>query len=258
MNIITVTKGERELECGRVLRGALGGVPEIGGRRTVVVLPVPTSRDGVHLESDGRNLTDVISDYEGNAYYVGYGIPDPAAGLIAKRGGIICDASYDEDFLSENAELTARAMLGILLTDGGLDPSDTSYGIIGWGRIGSRLGALLLFLGASLTVFTTSEDKKLELGRLGIRTADPLCDGITEGLDVLINTAPSALVDGDETEGAGVGKIYDLASGNYLYGVPRVEKLPSLPAKYYPLSAARRYAEYAIRKISCTDIEVEV
>ena len=143
----------------------------------------------------------------------------------------------DEDFLLENAELTALAALGIYLTSTKRSMRDTKVGIVGYGRIGKKLTNLFLYLGATLRVFTSREGTRLDLCEWGVATAKSTKDADLSGLDLLINTAPAAIFD-KEIIPAGL-RIIDLASGDNFPGISGVEKYPSVPAKMFPDSAGR-------------------
>lgn len=245
MRIESIGLGQRELECRRILRSVLGERNEVNGISRILILPVPTTRDGKYVTGTDQSLDSIaIGDMTGTAV-VGYGIPEALCESVIKNGAKVCDAKLDDHFEEENARLTALAALGYILLDVGLSPEDVTFGIAGWGRIGSKLGALLSFLGARVEVYTTSQDKRVELGRLGICTRGVDAPDL-RGIDVLVNTAPAPLFKEGDTGIGEVARIYDLASGNYLYGIPRVTKLPSLPSKYYSISSGKRYAEYAL------------
>jgi hypothetical protein len=255
MRIESIGLGQRELECQRILRLALGERDEVGGISRILILPVPTTRDGRYVSDTDVSLDSIaLGDMSGTAI-IGYSIPEELSEAAVRCGARVCDARLDDSFEEENARLTALAALGYILLDAGASPEDITFGVAGWGRIGSKLCALLSFLGARVEVFTTSKDKRVELGRLGIGTREltppDLC-----GIDVLINTAPARLFDECDKGMKELSKIYDLASGNYLYGIPRVAKLPSLPSKYYSISSGRRYAEYALRTLGVLEDEI--
>ena len=112
-------------------------------------------------------------------------------------------------------------------------------GVVGYGRIGKRLTNMLLYLGASVRVFTSREDLRLDLCEYGIATAASAKDADLSGLDILINTAPATIFDKDLIPQR--LRIIELASGDNFAGVAGVEKYPSVPAKMFPLSAGRAW-----------------
>ena len=125
------------------------------------------------------------------------------------------------------------------------------FGIIGYGRIGSCLTRLLVFLGASVKIFSSKKLTRIELGLCGIETPDIelldfKCENVS-GLDFLLNTAPTDLsYMFPEKRVPSDMRVLDLASGDSFPGVSGVEYLPSLPNRMYPLSAGAVYAKRAL------------
>ena len=211
----------------------------------VVLLPIPSARDGVHITGTDRLMCDVLLDVERGDLVAGYGIPEEDAEIIRAAGGRLYDAARDGAFQLENSRLSALGALGFLIIESGVDLCGARIGLVGWGRIGSRLGEMLAFHGAKLTVYTTSERTRVALGSCGISTVkiDPVGGAIpTEGLDILINTAPIPLSATFES-GRVEGELYvlDLASGDPFFGVAGVSKLPSIPDRFFPDAAASAF-----------------
>ena len=210
----------------------------------IILLPIPTTRDGVLLSGSETSVLDAVAYADEDTLVAGYGIPDEALEVLSSFGAAAVDVARDEGFLARNAELTATAALGILLTTERRAPSDMRIGIAGYGRIGRALFEKLMFLGASVKVFTTREALRLELAESGVASgAFPI--GRDElDVDILINTAPSSvLADGFLAEWAEDIRIIDLASGAEFASGVRIERYPSLPARVYPESAGRIWAE---------------
>ena len=105
----------------------------------IIILPIPTTRDGIHLSGTDVSLMDAIAYADQDTLVLGYGIPDEVTSVLSSYGAVVCDAALDEHFLSENAELTAVAALGVLLGTEGRAPEDMRVGIVGFGRIGKSL-----------------------------------------------------------------------------------------------------------------------
>lgn len=217
--------------------GYLRGVEAIKGYDNVVLLPIPTTRDGKTILNTKVDIEGLIESFDANTLVSGYGVNDEFLKRSQDRGALVIDLLSDEDFLTENAELTALAALGIYLTSTKRSVRDTSVGIVGYGRIGKRLTNLFLYLGAAVRVFTSREDTRLDLCEWGVATAKSTKDADLSGLDILINTAPAAIFD-KEIIPSGL-RIVDLASGENFPGVKGIEKYPSIPAKMFPESAGR-------------------
>ena len=239
MEIFSFGVGERQAAASEYLKSAPG---EFSDKR-IILLPIPTTRDGKLITGTDIPLESVLSLVDNATLVAGYSIPHSLAEKIIERGASICDGAKDSDFLLENARLTAIGTVGVILTESKMAPEDMKIGVVGYGRIGKQLLRELLFLGASVTVFTEDDGSRLALSEQGVKTGSYNHEIDSSSFDLLINTAPRALdVSGD-------GQIYDLASGNYLEGLPRVKKLPSLPAKMFPLSAGKLYAKFIAKHI---------
>ena len=118
--------------------------------------------------------------------------------------------------------------------------------LVGYGRIGSEMLRLLLFLGAEVTLLTTRESVAKELGEMGV-SARVLDGGAAlSDFDLVINTAPARLFD-EKTPGIFDCPIFDLASGDVLPSLPNIKKLPARPEKMYPETAGEKYADAILR-----------
>ena len=243
MNIETYGTGERLKAVARKARSL--------STKHLVLLPVPTTKDGVHVNGTDIPLADTLVNVGRGSIVVGYALPADYKKEVEDLGGEALDLSLDEEFLLENARITAIGALGYLLTTSKGVPSEGRIGVVGYGRIGSYLVRYLLFFGAKVRVYTSKMLTSIELGECGV---DSVCvcewgGGVYDfsGLDVLINTAPK-----DMKESFPLGKcddlrILELASGNNFDGVLGVEKLPALPERMYPESAGEAYTR-AIRR----------
>ena len=243
MKIITFGKGERLKFAAELLEK----MPALSAYHEIAVLPIPTTKDGVYLTGSDTTLTELTERFGKGAFVLGYDIPNELIQQLEDEGAVVCDALGDEVFLNENALLTAFGTVGIILTSSKKSPSELKVGIIGYGRIGRQLLRILLFLGASVRVYTRKNSTRLDLSRLGIDAA--LTDeGDYGGLDYLINTAPDrVLCESEAASAVASGEVIDLASGeNFPEGIP-ITKLGGIPGLMYPISAGRIYAEAALR-----------
>ena len=212
----------------------------------IIILPIPTTRDGVHLSGTDITLMDAVAYADCDTLVVGYSIPEEVCEVLSSFGATVCDVSCDEGFLLENADLTAVAALGILLGTQKSAPKDMRIGIVGYGRIGKSLTEKLLYLGAGIRVYTTRAEVRRELAEVGVESAAcPIVDGESLfGIDVLINTAPARIFEDGEVCGlSGDVRIIDLATGAELPATAATERYPSLPARMLPYSAGRAFAK---------------
>ncbi len=246
MTIKVYEKSHRAEACA----GLLSSSGVLSRFERVIMLPIPSTKDGELVSGCDVSLEDALSASGGGTLVIGYGIPVSLAAAVERAGAAVCDSLYDEEFLCENGELTACAALGILLNSEKRVPRDMKIGIVGYGRIGKRLTRLLLYLGASVTVFTSREGVRLELGECGVATQMSIADADLSGLDLLINTAPARIFDTDTGAFPDSLRVIDLASGLNFPGVETVEKYPSVPARMFPYSAGRIWFESVERFLS--------
>ena len=253
MTIENFGSGARCAETMRLLllAEANGTLPDDLGR--LILLPIPTSKDKIHLTGSARLLSDIFSETKKGDFIAGYGIEKDKKAMLRERGVRVYDALDDEDFLLENAELTALGALGYILTTTDKVPSDLRIGVVGYGRIGGSLVRLLLFLGADVRVFSGREKTCIDLAANGINaTLLPRGSALTtDGLDIIVNTAPcdfSASFD-DDSLPKGL-RVIELASGNNFRGIDGIEALPGIPDKSYGKSAGRAYFKRILRYLS--------
>ena len=247
MSIEIYGKGERMRHLFRLCSGLYGS--------HLLLLPIPTTKDGEHLTGTDIRISDAISGVFSDSVAVCYGMPREYKEEILSRGAHLFDLSEDEKFLSENARLSALGALGYILTEYGTDIKGARVGIVGYGRIGSRLLEMLLFLGASVTLYSKRAEVRAELSLNGVETSDAVYRGevLCEELDLLINTAPTDLSYLFEGGKIGEGlRVVELASGENFGGIEGVVRLPGIPEKLYPESSARLYrgavSDYLLRE----------
>ena len=161
--------------------------------------------------------------------------------------------SLDEDYIMENAHLTAIGTAARLLENGSAAPSDMKVGIIGYGRIGEKLTHILMFLGASVKVFTSKSELRRRLCMLGISAVDYNSeDEMTlafADLDILINTAPARLISEESAKVLSEKRVIELASGENLPRCLTFERMASIPAVTFPKSAGKAIARSVDRAL---------
>lgn len=224
----------------------------------LVLLPVPTTKDGKHVLGTDTMLSDTLCNADKNSIIVGYGFPDWFTAMIEERGSCFFDLSSDEEYLCDNAYITAVGAIGYILTSVNKSPDDVHFGIVGYGRIGSRLVRMLLFLGARVRVYTSKVLNCIQLGECGIDCAmvSDNDGGIYDfsGIDILINTAPKDMSEAVRCAGAPENmRIIELASGDNFKDVDGVEKLPGIPEKMFGESAGKTYFSAIERFLNATN-----
>ena len=239
MEIRSFGVGGRMRECERLLRSSLS----LGGGR-LILLPIPTTRDNKYISGTDVSISSAASLIGKDTAVVGYGIPPEIRSQAESVGALLFDAGQDENFLLENARVTANGAVGYILTHSTKDVGDMRLGIVGYGRIGRELMRLFLLLGAEITMFTARKSVAIELGEMGIAARVIDADTDFSGLDMLINTTPKRQID-ESALPRGID-IIDLASGSIFEPSARLTKLSSIPDAFYPETAGRLYAEAAL------------
>ena len=245
MEIISFGAGGRMEECLRLLRREWRGTGDIS---RLIVLPIPTTKDKKLVTGTDITLAEATESVTEDTLVAGYGIPEDVAEGVASRGGSIYDALLDGEFLWENAEMTAVGAIARIICTEGRQLSDMKVGVVGFGRIGKRLVRHLLYLGAQVRVYSGNRDALSSLAPYGVEVREYGEMSDIASLDILINTAPARLL--RESDVKGEVRIIDLASGNFLSGIPRVEKMPSVPSEMFPVSSGRAYAKRILARLN--------
>ena len=154
----------------------------------------------------------------------------------------------DEIYALENAALTAEGAAELLMRRLPGTLARTPILVAGYGRIGSRLAALLAGLGARITVAARSPVQRAAARSRGHNSVD--ITNILPAFEALVNTIPAPVLEGNY----GGALCLDLASapGGWMDDTP-VLKAPGLPGLYAPKAAAGIMAD-AIYRV----LEVEV
>lgn len=241
--IYSYENSQRADTCIEYLRG-VDGVEKFD---RIILLPIPSTKDKKIIMHTKVGINEVIEQIYGKTLISSYGLDAALQRAFADAGAEVAELSDDEEFLLENADLTAMATLGIFLTSTKVSARDSRVGIVGYGRIGKRLVNQLLYLGADVRVFTSRADTRLDLGTYGVASVMSCADADLSGLDLLINTAPAVIFSpGSIPSGL---RIIDLASGENFPGVEGVERYPSIPARMFPISAGKVWGRALERHI---------
>ena len=247
---------------------------------TVLVLPLPMSRDGkaVHCPRDTSctvTLEELTAFLKHNKNVVLFGgkIPDGfATGLIEDDPSALYRMTdyYENEVLQlRNAYITAEAalMTAMQLTDRTL--RDTSVAVLGYGRIGKYLARLLRAVGATVTVCARREESLFEAAADGchplLMSAQDAMGGmlpLSRDHTVIFNTVPARvlsrklllaleqntlLIDlASAPFGVCDGDVREAVSRNGL----RYLRAPSLPGSYAPRDAGRIIAECILESLT--------
>ena len=217
----------------------------------VILLPIPTTRDKLTILNTNIYINSIYELIDDETLVCGYGLPLGFVDKVIALGGCALDLAEDENFLLENGYFTPLCALGIILNTECRVPSDLKVGIVGYGRIGTRLTELLLYLGADVRVFTSRMSVRNELCENGISSSASDEEDFVKDLDILVNTAPARIFGGADLPSS--LRIIDLASGENFDREIKVERYPSVPAKMFPFSSGRAWGRAIERFLTNID-----
>lgn len=157
------------------------------------------------------------------------------------------DLLKDEMYLTENAAITADCTLTLLKPMIHTSLCDCKVLISGWGRIGKFLASKLKEQGCTATVAVRKESDQKKLQALGFQTIDTRCLGSDiHHFDIIINTAPSLILNEADLAGCNTCIKIDLASKQGIAGED-VIWARGLPGKYAPEQSGKLIAETFLR-----------
>ncbi len=142
----------------------------------VLILPIPITRDGVHLSDNGNekepcSLESLASALPPASLLVGYGEKPP---IFANHP--YADLTKDFSFVCGNAELTAEGGMALLLegvrATGGFSLSESLCVILGYGRIARGMAKRLDAFGANILIGARKKEARHEAEVAGYRTYD--------------------------------------------------------------------------------------
>lgn len=153
-----------------------------------------------------------------------------------------------ENYVADNAALTAECALRQAAEHLDAALSDTPAVIIGWGRIGKCLARLLLALGCDVTVVARKERDRAMLRALGCSAAAvEELPRLAKRTGLLFNTAPELILDEAQMEAWQSCLAIDLASQKGLAG-KNVLWARGLPGVVVPRSSGKLIAETILQE----------
>ena len=227
----------------------------------VLILPLPTSSDGVTLncpmyEGAAPKLVTLARKIPTDCTVIGGRISEAFSKVANERGIKVFDYFESEDFQIKNAYTTAEAALSIAMNTLDRNIRGAKIAVTGYGRIAKHLCSLLLALGADVTVAARRSSDLAWARSYGCKTVR-ISEGsdwllvLKQGYDVIYNTVPYWLFDRDFLIDVDKSTfIVDLASAPGGVDIRAARELganvswaTSLPGKYAPRSAGELIAE---------------
>lgn len=154
----------------------------------------------------------------------------------------VLDLLQDPVYVAENAYITAHCAVRLAMDQLSVPLRRCKVLVIGWGRIGKCLAALLKRMEADVTVAARKEADRAILAALGYQTADT-ANLSGEGYRIIFNTAPAMVLE----QCPPCLKI-DLASSPGING-QGVIVARGLPGKYAPEASGELIARRIIHHL---------
>lgn len=206
---------------------------------SLAVLPIPVTRDGVHLSAPLSpsliTLAEVVWALRPEQTVASGTLPPAIAEAIRGKGCAIYDYQADERFALCNALATAEGAVSMAINESPDLLAGASCAVLGFGRIAKQLCRLLAAMGANVTALARKEDDRTLASTLGYG-GHPLteAESVLPKVALIFNTIPKRLFDFSTMGLAPDTAVIDLAPIYESAESPRVIRGAALPAKYAP------------------------
>lgn len=154
---------------------------------THLLLPVPSFEPDGRIKGGGI-LEHILGDLPENVTVIGGNLHHPSL-----AGMKTVDLLQDQQYVAENAAITADCAVRIMFRGLPVVIRNCPVLVIGWGRIGKCLAALLKAMGATVTVAARKEADRAMVCALGYNAMDT--KNIPMAYRVIFNTAPAPILD---------------------------------------------------------------
>ncbi len=251
--------GEALQEAGYSLLCAPGGgaipnadsteaVTEAMAAADLLLLPMPLTRDGTHLNAPLARtpipLSAIADALRPGTRVAGGMLPPAFARRLEEGGAVVFDYAADQRLQAQNAISTAEGAIAMAMGQ----TADLLYGqsaaVVGYGRIGKALAARLRALGMQVTILARSAGQRAEARAAGLAAAD-LADvaKVLPTAAMIFHTVPARVIDYTKAALPAHAMIFDLAPIYPASDVPQIIPAPGIPGKYAPRFAGRLIAE---------------
>lgn len=211
---------------------------------THLLLPVPSFDDKGHLKGGG-DLEGALAKLPKTVTIIGGNLP-----IDRFPDHKTIDLLKDATYLADNAAITAYCAVRLAMMELPVMLRGCRVLIIGWGRIGRCLAALLWALEADVTIAARREDQRAMAHALGYHAEDTGQLGHNlNSFRLIFNTAPAPVLSEEQAAHCRDNCLkIDLASTLGIAG-KHVIWARGLPGKDAPESSGRLIAKTAIRLI---------
>ena len=205
-----------------------------------VVLPLPAAK-----VEETVPFSEIVNEMKNkNGIVVGGKLSPYMLDVLEKEKIKYYDYYNDESFTIKNAYITAEGAMWLAMNALDVMLRDARCAILGFGRIGSALGRMLLSIGCRPLVYARRAEVRAIVDEMGMISTNELS---LENADVIFNTVPERIISNDMLLELSPGRILvelaslpggfdpDIAaqcSHTVIYG-------NALPGKYAPKSAGK-------------------
>lgn len=226
----------------------------------MIVLPLPVSKDGIHLGLDDKNvkIQNVLDSLPCSCTVMGGKIPHQIVEMVRASRKICVDYYNNEKFQIRNALLSAEGAIYYAKSyfEGSIYGSNIA--ILGFGRIAKILAYLLHAQGAEITICARKDTDLIWSKLVGfniVSIKDPISNFIdTMHFDIIFNTVPYWIITEELAQAfCDQALLIDLASPPYGIDPRLVGKYKlnyriesGIPGRYAPKSAGELIAQAVI------------
>ncbi len=165
----------------------------------IVILPMPVSYDGVHVNTPFGTtpilLEEILSHINVHTIVFGGKIPPDFFASLYDKGVAAFDYAENEELMIKNAVPTAEGAAALAINETPITVWRSKCLIIGWGRIGKALARILTAMGANVTVAARRSESRAEVECVGMESTDTdnLIYTVSQ-YDIIFNTVPARLL----------------------------------------------------------------
>jgi dipicolinate synthase subunit A len=160
------------------------------GEVTHLLLDVPSFNPEGLLRGGGC-LEDVLKAFRKDLTVCGGNLKHPALSVYRT-----VDLLQDDDYLAQNARITAECALDVAMPYLTVTLRDCPVLILGWGRIGKCLARLLHSIGANVTIAARKQSDRAMIRALGMDAAD--FDPDLSDFRLIFNTVPAPVLNREQ------------------------------------------------------------